>query len=224
MLIFKIISLEQLKKKKEWWNLYYQSFPRLQREPRIMILAAIRNNNAIAIQALLNRKIVGISLIYIASDPPHVFLDYIAVKNKVRGNRIGAKLFNYSCAVGIERVKSKKLNPLGIFWEVQNEKHCLTKNNQNKFSNNLIFFKKQGGKVIPIYYLQPPISPKSKPVELVLMYKDLRNKKINKLLLFRILHSIYFEGCEPIKGIKNSFVVRTFMQMIKKNKLLSTNA
>jgi len=209
------LNANEIENDSNWWQLYFDSFPVEELEPKEMIINAIHNNEAFALAAKINKVTVGLALIYIATTPPNIFLDYLAVSNEYRNREIGTKLFFYSFEIGLNKLKEKKLTPIGMFWEIADPGSTKSPEQKKIREKRQEFFSKLGGKIVPINYLQPPVHPGSDVIKMLLMvFTQIPDEKFSKEILVNLIYSIYFDGYEEIEGLPKEEIEKAYKTVI----------
>lgn len=189
-----------------WWEIYRENFPVNQRDSTELIFDSVQNKNAFAFRAKVESITVGIALAFIDENPAVIFLDYLAVHQEFRGKKIGAKIFQFVEEFCSEILKSKFIEPIGLFWEVEK----LDKESKQKIE----FFKKMGGGILPINYYQPLIVQGEEPESMYLMCKLYKNRSLSKDDIYQILHSIYFDGYSIDNEVSKNTLEKSFIKLI----------
>src|SRR5579859_879723 len=93
---FDCVDVMDLPSDSDWWRIYDESFPPNEREPRQVILDSLRKDVGMAFRTRLDGRTAGIATTHLLSDPPAVFLVYLAIDRTLRGRGVGGRLLEFS--------------------------------------------------------------------------------------------------------------------------------
>ena len=197
--ILECLSAEQLAADREWWAIYYDSFPSAEREPASVIVKSVRDFVGLAFRTRMAGNTVGIATTHLLAQPAAVFLVYLAIVKKHRSARLGGPLFEYADSCSEARIRAQGRHSLGLIWEVDipggsasEEMHVRQK--------RIEFFERYGGVVLRHAYMQPPVSGAAVPMRL--MFRPAPEvPPPSDSTIDALIRAIYFEKYAAVNGI-----------------------
>jgi GNAT superfamily N-acetyltransferase len=174
-----------------FWEIYDQSFPVEEREPRSVIVNAARAGVGRIARAHRDGVTVGVASAHLLKDA--LFLVYLAVDPALRGQGIGRALFDFVAADSSQ-----------VIWEVDRPELAPDANERLRRERRIGFFRRVGGEPLDHPYRQPPLGDDLPPVPMLLMARP-RPSDIGALV-----RAIYFEKY----GAQNGIAVATLEALL----------
>lgn len=198
------LSSEELSNDREWWEIYQSSFPPSEREPAEVILESL-NKGGFAARARRNDRTIGIATAQLLTDPPLIFLVYLAVEASQRSRGQGAQLLDYVAAMGQQRLQARGLSARALVWESDRPELAASDVERLLSSRRLAFYRRNGGEIIEPNYLQPPVDGIA-PVPMLLMWRPIDAATPPNTA--SIVDAIYYEKYGAINGIAAEILSR----------------
>lgn len=167
-----------------FWEIYDQSFPLEEREPRSVIVSAARAGVGRIVRAFDGDQTVGLATAHLLENPRALFLVYLAVDPARRGQGIGRALFDFIAADSPQ-----------IIWEVDRPELAPDAAERARRERRIAFFRRAGGEPLAHPYRQPPLAKDLPPVPMLLMARP-RPTDVTALV-----RAIYFEKYGTQNGI-----------------------
>lgn len=193
-------SPEGLEADPAFWRLYEASFRPWLREPREVIVETVRRGAGIAFVASDGDATVGLSVIHLLEDPAAVFLVYLALEPRLRGQRLGGELLERSFALGLRQLRDRGRDPVGCIWEVDDPALSTGEAQAERRQRRIAFFAHHGGALLERRYLQPPVSG-DQPVPMLLMARPEPGHEVDAALGERLVRAIYREKYWAVNGV-----------------------
>lgn len=193
------VSAEELRVDDDWWRLYEDSFPAIEREPPNVILDSIVRGVGMASRARRNGVTFGLTTTHILKKPPSVFLVYLAVARSQRGLGTGGELFRNAWESGAAQLSAQNLKPVGYVWEVDPPE--IDAADAEVRRRRVAFFQRQGGRLLARPYFQPPVNGTT-AVPMSLMFSPAEGGgSPTSELVEDLVRAIYFEKYGAVNGV-----------------------
>ncbi len=180
------MTAEAVERDAAFWSLYDVAFPAEEREPRQVIVDAVRAGPGVVARAHQAGRTVALASAHRLVDPAALFLVYLAVAPELRGQGVGARLFEFACG-----------NSPQVVWEVDLPERAPSDVERARRLRRIGFFRRVGGATVPRPYVQPPLGADLPPVPMLLMARPLPDAA----LADRLVRAIYFEKYGGQNGI-----------------------
>jgi GNAT superfamily N-acetyltransferase len=196
------LSAEELRNDIDWWRIYEDSFPAVEREPADVILNSILRDVGMALRARHAGVTFGLATTHILKNPPSVFLVYLAVDQSQRGLGTGGELLRNAWEFGAARLSQQGLSPVGLVWEVDSPD--INAEDAEARRRRVAFFQRHGGQLLARPYLQPPVNgPTAIPMSL--MFRPAEGSGLpTQQLVEDLTRAMYFEKYGAINEVDKS--------------------
>jgi GNAT superfamily N-acetyltransferase len=169
-------------------HLYSTSFLPVETKRIENVLAMLRENRNYRLYlAKRNGQIVGFSLLYLFTDLHAGLLDYMAVIPSEQRKGIGQAIFRYTFEVFQRSVS----DPLGLFLEIQSEKHASDPRDIAIRKDRIRFYKKLGAKIVIDNYLLPPQFGLEPEVTYLMIVPCKKIEYISRDFLIQVIKAIH---------------------------------
>ena len=163
-------SATELADDRQWWRIYEDSIPASEREPRDIILASLLRDVGKAFRVRAGGSTLGLGTTHLLTDPPAVFLVYLAVDRAQRSRGLGGRLLEYAWTESARGLRAQGHDPLGLVWEVDDPAAAEGPQERRVRDRRVHFFTRHGGAALPWSYRQPPVNGPG-PVPMRLMWR-----------------------------------------------------
>jgi hypothetical protein len=208
----RMLDSAALTQNQAWWDIYQDSFPDSEREPRSVLISAVELGRAIAIEAQNAATTVGIASATLLHDPPAVFLSYIASAGSMRGSGIGKRLFDYTWIAGASALEESGHTDACMICEVEKPNLATTPDDTAIRDRRFRFFLGLGGIVLSRAYFQPALLGRD-PVALALIYFDRHQLgEPDGARQEALVRAIYRERYEAINKLDRTMLAELLMR------------
>ena len=184
-----------------FWQLYQDSFPANEREPREVILATVEREAGFVLRARAGTSTVGLAVAHLLRKPAAIFVVYLAVDPTWRSRHLGTAILNAVDGVGTERLASQGLEPIGMVWEIDDPGDDVPGAEHAIRLRRRAFFERAGGRPLDVRYTQPPVDGRT-PVRMQLMFRPRATAGLpDRTAATELIRAIYFEKYHTMNGI-----------------------
>jgi GNAT superfamily N-acetyltransferase len=184
-----------------FWQLYNDSFPSNEREPRDVILATVEREAGFVLRARAGKTTVGLAAAHSLRTPAATFVVYLAVHPAWRSHHLGTAILNAVDEFGAERLMAQGLESIGMVWEIDDPGDNVTDEEHAVRLRRRGFFERAGGRPLDVRYRQPPVDGRT-PVRMQLMFRPSASRRLpDRTALTELIRAIYFEKYHTMNGI-----------------------
>jgi len=191
------------------WNLYAESMPANEREPRDVILASVRTGDAGLTRARHAAATVGFAVTHLLKRPAAAFLVYLAVDAQHRSGGIGSRLFEHAWSTAETAAARRGSELLGMIWEIDDPQRATDDAERKRRERRREFFMRLGGTPLPAAYQQPPVNG-PEPVPMLLMWRGKPGRA--RPPVPELVRAVYFEKY----GAANAIPAEVLESLFKK--------
>ena len=186
----------------ELWRLYNDAFPRDERDPVHVVLKTVETAKGLAFRLCLHGHTIGLALTHLLTEPPAVFLVYLAVAARFRNIGYGQTLFHHATAMSVSQLTALSGQlPVGVIWEVDPPKAAHNSDEELRRRRRVEFFERIGAHVILRPYQQPPLNG-GQPVPMSLMFQPVGlQQQPDDETVRALIYAMYFEKYGAMNGI-----------------------
>lgn len=207
-LIFNSLTPAELKANDSWWEIYDTAFPSAEREPRAVILDSLKTGVGLALSVHSRDETIAIATLHLLKNPAAVFLVYLATTRNLRGLGLGSALLEYTWKTGVKKLSESDRQAIALIAEVDSPEESVDIEERHLRQRRIAFFQRQGLKLLPHPYTQPPVDGKTN-VPMRLMFRGAAEcPEPDTMLTEQLIRAIYFEKYHTINGIPKEALTR----------------
>jgi hypothetical protein len=183
----------------DWWGIYAASFPDNEREPSATIVRSLRSGVGMAFRLRVGGRTIGLATTHLLTDPPAVFLVYLAVSTSERNRGGGGRLLQAAWESGEKSLGVKGMQSLGMILEI--DPPDPTAADASTRLQRLSFFQRHGARLLARTYCQPPLAGGS-PVVMALMFGPAHGQSMpDDKTIDALVRAMYLEKYGAANGI-----------------------
>lgn len=183
-----------------WWSIYDASLAPWLREPREIVVGSAERGEAIALAARDGETTVGLALVHLLEEPPAVLVLALGLLPELMGQRIGSLLLDEATGAGMRRLRERGLDPWGFAIAAEPPELAASKAQRDQRRKQIAFVRRQGARVLPYPYLQPPVRGTA-PAPMRLLFRGEEGRRLRQHELESLVQAIYFEKYGRVNGV-----------------------
>ena len=144
----------------ECMNIYHEAFPTYERQSDEIIIRRVSEGSCMLLAGRAEGKIVCMSILWDFLETNYLFLDYFAVANSVKGQKVGTRFLRF---IINEFLTTGKF----LVMEVEHPDYGINKEDRKR---RIKFYQNNGGVILEnVKYFLPPLGGSVTPLEMQLM-------------------------------------------------------